>query len=228
MDEQVLRYATEFLGYGNPSGRLWFIGMEEAGSSGSGHLERRVRLWTERGAKAFEDSADFKRQLGDPRNYFGDNNRIQPTLSQLIRCEIAAFEGRQATIGDIRSYQRGMWGRPDGRSATLELSAFPQASLRTWEVSEHLQSGQFASRRSYQNFLSDERLPVLITALRKHKPAVVVCYGTKYARYWTRLQTAVPQVVFKVEMHPNARAPGKTQIFERLGSEIGELVRQPA
>ena len=227
MHEQVLRYATDFLGYGNPSGRLWFIGMEEAGSSGSGHLERRVRLWTERGAKAFEDSADFKRQLGDPGNYFGDDNRIQRTLSLLIRCEIAAFEGRQATIEDVRSYQRGMWGRPDGRSATLELSAFPQASLRTWEMSEHVQSGQFASRRSYQNFLSDERLPVLITELRKHRPAVVVCYGRKYASYWSRLQTSVPEVVFKEVVHPNARAPGKKQIYERLGSEIEKLLRQP-
>lgn len=48
--DDLLTYSANFLGYGNPNARLWFVGMEEAGASDALSLEKRITLWKERGS----------------------------------------------------------------------------------------------------------------------------------------------------------------------------------
>lgn len=222
--DDLQAYSTKFLGYGNPRAKLWFVGMEEAGASDALSLERRITLWKERGSCEYEDSVEFKQQLGDAKNFFGENNRIQRTLGFLIRCEIAAYEGRQASLVEVKRYQRQMWGRRNAQSAALELSALPQASLKDWGIPVSMRLGHFESRRAYGEFISTVRVNALVNAIEKYKPAVVICYGASYKEYWNTLRSAVSRTVVEHVVHPQARVPRKKQLFMELGLKFSAVL----
>ncbi|WOR15331.1 hypothetical protein RYZ27_01465 [Hyphomonas sp. FCG-A18] len=192
-------YVHRFLGYGNPEASLWHVGMEEAGNPET--MPKRLSIWQQRGSKIFEDSAEFK-LLIDPENiYFRADNRVQFTLNRMIRLEFGYTGLEILTALDVRRYQQAAWGKFDGKSAAIELSAVPRRSLG--------QDYPYSTKRAFNEFLRQERTDFIAENIKKYRPRDVVFYGTskKYTAFWKVItEKCMDQSTnFHIVEHPNSR-----------------------
>ena len=199
--------------------------MEEAGEASRNAIESRLSIWRDRGSRKFEDSPTFKTLLGDPKNYFGQDNKLQRTLNMLIRCENSAYGGQPLSVCDVKRHQRTSWGTSVGRSAALEVSALPQNNTKVWSYNHLLRDQRFQTRKSYHEFLLSVRVPMLSDAIKTHRPRAVVFYSTskKYLKILEEIkkQLSSPQTIFHEVPHPASFLATKRR-FEELGMRIRE------
>ncbi len=148
-----------FLGYGNPAGRFWFVGMEEQGEGTELELEWRCRfrpvedvIWVhEQWDREFR-SRDQGRDPGlfEPR-------RLIPTWGTMSKLVLrlsgsSAWEDLEA----VRRYQAERLGRLDGDTFLTELLPLPARNLDDWPYTAY-----FYSRADYVSRVLPERLGTL-------------------------------------------------------------------
>ena len=172
-----------FRGYGNPSGRFWFIGMEEGGKSDFEHL--RIR-------------ADKFPQLGDlaeTHSHFPTHNMSKLTTSTwgLMSSIVGRINGEQNWWDTEfrRAYQATKLGRLGGETYLTEMLPLPKKGIAEWPY-----GNMFRSPEDY----FDKRFPHQLAALRREydsafpKPQFVFCYGKAY---WHRHQEVFDFIDFQ-------------------------------
>lgn len=65
--ETLVDYMHRFVGFGDPSADIWFIGLEQGGGEDLGELERRLSAWIDSGAGPFADLREYCSRLGEHR-----------------------------------------------------------------------------------------------------------------------------------------------------------------
>jgi hypothetical protein len=166
-----------FVGYGNPDGGFWFVGMEEAGALTPGELETRAREF-----KPIDDLA----RVHDLHGYWMDRTRLIPTWSAMSRIVLrlsgrADWRDREA----VRDYQVNRLGRLGGETFLTELLPLPSSSTAAWPY-----TALFPTRRAYADRVLPHRLLALRRLFEEHRPAYVFCYGKSYWRYYEEAFTA--------------------------------------
>jgi ribosomal protein L44E len=224
MDVKVQAAETWF-GYGRWDAPYWFIGKEPGGAD---DLEQ-YASWLRLGGSELIDCRRHDLDCPSKREpgmwHGGERPPLQPTWRPLIAM-VLAFEG--APVYDdaaVRRYQDERWGRTDGDTAVLELSAIAAPSL------------------AHEDAMRLMNVPERIATFRRHlaetPPRFVVFYGlgmdpvhgVPYLEHWSDIAqhaltigepVRVGQTVFVAERHPTAHGTTNEHWMD-LGRRVRSL-----
>lgn len=218
--------AERWFGYGRWDAPYWFIGKEPGGSDDP----EQYASWTRLGGSELIDCRDHDLDCPSGRGpgigmWHGGEPRLQSTWRPLIAM-LLAYEGSTTyDVSAVREYQDDRWGRTDGDTAVLELSAVAAPST------------------SYADDLRQRHLPARTETLRKrireHAPKFVVFYGAgidpvhgrPYLEYWSDIAqrsltldepVIVDGTVFVAEPHPTAHGTTNAHWVE-LGHRLRSM-----
>jgi hypothetical protein len=178
------QYMQTFAGYGDSSAPVWFVGMEEGGGESVAELSRRVQAWDERGRAIFEDLASYHREIGVTNFFDGERPVLQKTWCPLIKC-LQAYRGAPTDDATIRSVQATELGAHGGPASLLELMPLPAANVSAWPYASLAATiPALATRKSYEETFTSQRVGMLRALRRQHKPRAVVFYGVGYRPHW--------------------------------------------
>lgn len=176
-DDELLAFAKTFLGYGNLSSPLWFIGMEEGGGNSKDEIEQRLKAWSKFGRTELCDIANFHNEIGD-NSRFSEKSSLQKTWDKLIRFALT-LEGKDSSVESARKFQRDSLGRLNSANALLELLPLPSPKSSDWNYSKYSNLVILKDRKTYQNFFLDQRIANIKEKVILYKPKVVIFYGYK-------------------------------------------------
>lgn len=164
----------QFLGYGNPSGPFWFVGMEEAGNLSKDEVLTRAR--------EFHPIDDLARVHSLP-GYWMDTTKLIPTWSAMCRLVLRiscnpAWQDREA----VRAYQSEKLGRIGGATFLTELLPLPCPSTASWPYST-----VFPTRETYAASIIPSRILRLRAVFKESQPQYVFCYGKTYWPYFEEI-----------------------------------------
>lgn len=182
-DDQLLdAFAQSFYGYGNYSGHLWFIGMEEGGGSSFTEVAKRLNAWDNRGRRELEDVSEYHNAIGITY-LFNDRPTLQSTWNKLIRILLSS-DGQTPTTEQVREYQRASLGRLDGDTCLLELLPLPSPSTGSWLYAQHSRLSYLADRGTYKQACLALRIAHLQRRIMEYEPRAVVFYSISYREHW--------------------------------------------
>lgn len=179
------------LGYGNPAGRLWFLGMEERLE---GDRDRNLRWRLEH----------FRHPVCDLTKHqqaFWVAGKVAKTPTWRAMSKLARLLLEQASDWDDAAgavdYLRHRLGTSGGQTFLLELLPLPAESLNHWPYPDLFPGG----RRQYEREVLPLRLRLLRDFTTHYQPEYVLCYGTRYWDYYEQL--------FPLERRQLHRFPGE-------------------
>jgi len=167
--EQIHRLKGH-LGAGNPAGRFWFIGMEEAG--GSDH-ELRVR------ADHFDpiiDHANGRKLINPEVDLRALTTQVWPAM-----CRIVARVGgdpRWRDRGRVKDYLEHHLGRLDGDTFLTEVLPLPKRSVSDWPYKQ-----LWNTQADYISDVIEGRIELLRNLYQESAPTYTFCYGNKFWDY---------------------------------------------
>jgi hypothetical protein len=173
-----------FIGYGNPAGPFWFIGIEERGVGGA------ATLWDELlvRAKHFAAIEDLKAAQEHPA--FGSTFQVgQYVPTWLIMSKIVLrLSGAPDwhDYGQAQRYQADELGRGGGQTFLAELLPLPAGSVDDWPY-----PSLFPTKAVYREKVLPGRIATLRHLLDQHCPTYVFCYGKGY---WSEYRQLFPDV----------------------------------
>lgn len=180
---------NNFWGYGNLSGDVWFVGMEEGYNEDNEVLAKRLRATA--GGEVFDIYEDLRVDPGHVY-WFEDGAPTQPTYRKLIYILLYLRSGKEPTLEEIREYQINKFGRKSGDHAVLELMPLPCKSIRKADwIYEAFGIEGLSSRKEYLATYKPMRVERLRALIQKHKPKLVIFYSRVYGVDW-QLVAAAP------------------------------------
>jgi hypothetical protein len=228
--KSLLEYMERFIGFGEPTARVWFIGLEQGGGEDLAELERRLDAWRQSGGGPFADLREYCERLGE-RRWHGPSPRIQPTLGKLVRLMLA-LEGVTADTENVRSYQAEKFGRVGGGSVIAELMPLPSRNVSQWIYGSLCDVPSLETRDSYVQRYRPVRVALIRDALRAANPRAVVFLGTSEKHTWAEIAGSPfvdgpagaswaegDSTRFVVLTHPTAYG-ATNAYFERVGREL--------
>jgi len=234
-DRLLLDFMKSFYGYGNYSGKYWFIGLEEGGGNSFEEINKRLSTWDNRGQCELEDVAGYHNDIGIT-HLFRKKPKVQYTWRGLMKILLSA-EGETLTPEKFREYQRDSLGRPEGMDCLVELMPLPSPSTHHWLYADYSRLPSLESRDAYFDTYSSFRKTHLRKRVQEHKPNAVVFYSSnkRYRSFWediscVRFEPARDidvhfgrnnHTVFVITKHPAARGIGEGY-FETIGGMISD------
>ena len=227
-------FARNFLGYGNLSAPIWFVGMEEGGGNTKPEIAARLDQWVAHDRAPVVDIRSFgdDPELADHARWFaGEKPPLQSTWKQLIRIQLAR-QSRPSMIDDVRRYQRDELGAADGADCLLELLPLPSPGVADWHYPDWSDLEWLATRDTYREHLLLRRIEAIRGLLTDHKPEFVVFYGISYLDHWSAItgfcfpdstgytpRIEADHTTFVVAPHPAAFG-AKNTLFARIGQSL--------
>ena len=225
-------FCNSFLGYGNPKGDYWFIGMEEGGGNSYENIEDRLTAWTENDKKTYEDLYSFHQNI-KITNLFKDPPRIQATWSKLIR--IILYNGiKNITNKEIGPYQVKRLGRDKDETLLLELLPLPSPSTSHWIYGDYSDLPYLKSRKLYRNEMLPIRIKLIKIQVKEYRPKVIVFYGLLYKKHWEEISDVKykelieglyfgkdDSTIYFISKHPAARG-----VTNKYFDDIGEIISE--
>ncbi len=218
--------ASGWFGYGRWGAPYWFIGKEPGGSDDPEQYASWRRLGGAELIDCREHDLDCPSTGRAPGLWHGgESPPLQRTWRPLIAM-VLAYEGAASyDEAAVRKYQDEAWGRLDGNTAVVELSAVAAPSVSHSE--------------KMRLFQIDERINTIREHLRHTAPEFVVFYGlgtdpvhnVPYLRHWRRIADAdlevgepvqVGKTIFVADRHPTAHGT-TTQHWLDLGRRLRAL-----
>jgi hypothetical protein len=231
LDPQLLvDYMSRFVGFGDPSTPVWFVGLEQGGGEDLAELERRLVAWRDSGAGSFADLQEHCVRIGE-RRWHGAAPRIQPTLGKLVRLVLAS-QGQRIDPESVRRHQAEKFGSMPGGSVMAELMPLPSRNISQWIYSSLTDVPGLESREAYLRRYRPVRLALLQRAIRDAAPRAVVFVGTSETETWSEVAgqsfvqghggaswCEVGPTRFVVLTHPTAYG-AKNAYFEEIGRAL--------
>lgn len=209
MDGSKALAAEKWFGYGRWSARYWFVGKEPGGTDDPENYESWARL----GALDLIDCREHDLEYrGEDRGIWhigkdGAPPKLQPTWRALIALLMSYKSGSDYDPSAIRDYQAERWGRSDGETCVIELSAIAAPSTATYEA---MRLYHLPERVAHLRQKIADNIPEFVVF---YGGGVDPVYGEKYLEYWRRiaslpLEIGEPRLsgktVFCVTKHPAA------------------------
>mgnify|MGYP006303501765 CR=1 FL=1 len=169
-------HLLSFIGYGNISAPIGFLGMEEAGG-GFENLQNRLTF------DQVEDLYHGHKKLGILKYHEG-SRYIQSTWRGMCLI-ILHLMGREISRDEIRRFQAEELGRTHSNTFLLELMPLPKPSLDAWGYSGFLP--QFESKDDYYQQILPKRIQHIQSLISEQSPDIVIGYGKGYWRYYRKL-----------------------------------------
>jgi hypothetical protein len=188
-----------FWGYGNLSGDVWFVGMEEGYNEDNEILLERFKATAN--AEVFDIYDDLKVDPGHVY-WFEDGAPTQSTYRQLIYLLLYLQNKMEPTLEDIRDFQIKKFGRKISNHAALELMPLPAKSIRVkdWLYASTAVKG-LASRKEYLAEYKPMRVQRLRELVGIHKPKVVIFYSRTYLPDWQEVVPVLLEEIVPKKLH---------------------------
>jgi len=181
-DQLLEEYIERFFGYGNLSGPIWYVGMEEGGEANVENISSILERWVDNGKTNVHDIAPAKSAPTNP--WFNQGSPpIQPTWGKLIRSALHAI-GEEVSNESIRRYQANRLARDDSETCLIELMPLPSKSIETWTYDEISDLSYLKSRKIYMDQIAPARKIALARLIKTHRPKIVVFYSSQYLDDW--------------------------------------------
>jgi hypothetical protein len=156
-----------FVGYGDPAGCFWFVGMEEAGDLTPAELLTRAREF-----QAIDDLARVHALPG----YLTDMAPLRATWSAMSRLVLRlSGDPNWMDRERVRWYQMNRLGHTDGETFLTEALPLPSPSTAHWPY-----RALFTTRDEYRTKTLRRRMQRLRALYRQYEPHYVFCYGKHY------------------------------------------------
>lgn len=212
-DDQLSAYMNGFYGYGDYAGKYWLVGMEEGGGGFVEDVQRRLAIWTNRGARELEDLAEYHFDLGE-RRYFEQPIKSQSTWNKLIRIILSA-KGENPSFEAVKTHQGAQLGRITGETCLLELLPLPSPSTGHWLYAQYSSLPQLSTREQYRNYTAPIRAKALRERVEKYRPQWVIFYSFNgwYLRWWQVIAGASLQFISQEGLSYYAAENGSTRFF---------------
>jgi hypothetical protein len=173
-----------FLGYGDPSGPYWFVGIEERGVGDAATLWQELQVR----AKHLEPIEDLKR--AQEHAAFASNFTVgQYVPTWVIMSKIVLrlngepdWQNRSRT----QQYQAKRLGRHGGETFLADVLPLPAGNVEHWPYTT-----LFANKQIYREQVLPVRIARIRELLERHRPAYVFCYGKGY---WDQYRRLFPEV----------------------------------
>ena len=214
--------AARWFGYGRWDAPHWFIGKEPGGSDDP----EQYASWARLGKHDLLDCRTHDLDCPSKREpgmwHGGERPPLQSTWRPLIAM-VLAYKGASNYDRDaVRRYQDQRWGRTDGDTVLLELSAIAARSV------SHAEGMRLLHLK--------DRVATFRSRLADHPPDFVVFYGlgvdpvhdVQYLQHWRAIAqhdlvvdapVRIGKTVFVVEKHPTAHGM-TTQHWMDLGRRV--------
>ncbi len=169
-----------FRGYGNPSGRFWFVGMEEGGGVFAS-LQIRANKFA-----PLEDLAESHRN-------FGSHDMSKSISTWRIMSAIVGRISGESNWWDnalTTNYQMHHLGRLNGETYLTEVLPLPKRSLADWPYGGIFDSPEDYFDRTFPGQLASLQIEY---AESNPKPQFIFCYGKQY---WPRHREIFDSVKF--------------------------------
>lgn len=163
---------NEFKGFGNPKGKIWFVGLEEAADFES-DLERLIEKYS-KGVLSFEPGLienDAKR-LG---NRF---TKVYDVMSKII-------VGLQPEL-DWKSYRNNLLLTTESNEFQMNLYPLGKKNLAKWNAFYETQFG-FKNKQNYLSIVQEKRFPMLFDYWKTYSPSFTICFGIGNIQDFERL-----------------------------------------
>ena len=176
LSEQEVERIAGFLGYGNPCGSVWFIGIEEG--LGGATLDDAIKNLKARG-KFEKEIMDLReahhKRLRDKRGPIDWD--VSPPWAppwQWMAKIMRAYEGERDwnDKSSANKYVQACLGRSGGATFLTELSPIPSKKAADNEFRQALEGLHPALNKKIE-----DRRNSLIRLLEESRPAMVICYG---------------------------------------------------
>jgi hypothetical protein len=180
-----------FIGYGNPSAAVVFVGLEE-GLDSESNLDAELRLRSRFPAvidlaKAFFD-ARWQRKLLDPGRTVSQKT-WRPMCDLMLR-----RQGNTApTLAERNAYQASRLGRSGQATLLTELLPYPNVGITSWPYAAY---GRFTTRAEYAAAMIGPRITLLQATLSEPTHKLVVCYGKGQ---WENYKRLFPHAAWRSE-----------------------------
>ncbi len=175
LSSDQVRHLLAFLGYGNPAGRFWFIGMEEQGAAVSEDFDLELQ-WRLSFAQIEDLIPAHGRWVQFKNDEAFDPTKLVRTWSIMSKLvlRLSGSSDWQSQAA-VRDFQAEHLGRTDGETFLTELLPLPAPSLAHWPYAAY-----FPARADYVSQVLPGRLNELRALFDLHYPELVVCYGKGY------------------------------------------------
>jgi hypothetical protein len=230
-DDQLLsEFIQNFYGYGNYSGKFWFVGMEEGGGNSFSEINARLITWKNRGRNELQDIAEYHNDIG-VMEWFNERPKLQPTWNKLIRVLLSS-RGEFPTTEQVREYQKSLFGRLISDTCLLDLLPLPSPSIEQWIYAQYSQLPYLRDREAYRQECIVPRIARLQDRINQYQPKVVIFYSLSYQEYWKKIADVDfhqnfdkiltgrnKSTLFVVMKHPAAKGV-KSEYFHQVGQLI--------
>lgn len=173
-----------FLGYGNPVGPFWFVGIEER------CVGNPETLWRELLVRAdhFERIEDLKRAQEHPA-FNSDFSLAQRVTTWAIMSKIVlrmAGDPEWSDVQRARQYQAYHLGRFGGETFLADLLPLPANDVADWPYPQ-----LYTSKAAYRADVLPGRIAALRDLAARHGPAFAICYGRNH---WAEYRQIFPDI----------------------------------
>ena len=194
-----LQKLTGFLGYGNPAGRFWFMGIEEGGDGSARELRVRADHFA-----PIEDQSRARTLVNPEVNLWKCDSPVWPPMCRIVARVAGDPEWR--SIVRVKKYLEQHLGRLDGETFLTEVLPLPKRSVNNWPY-EHL----WATKDDYVEAVIEGRIELLRKLHQESSPTYTFCYGKDY---WPHHKQIFPDLKFETLID------GDVEIGVRDGSVV--------
>ncbi len=165
-----------FIGYGNLSAPVWFLGMEERGL-GTERLRQRLNF------EPVEDLDRAQRLLG-VREHHMPPVRLEAIWATMARIMLMLTH-LPPEPANLRVYQAAQLGRAGGDTLLVQFWPLPTPNLLEWPYDSLFE--HFSNRDEYRRYVKPLRLKLLRELIAEQQPPVVICYGKDDWLYYKQI-----------------------------------------
>ncbi len=169
---------NEFVGYGNPKGRFWFIGLEEAGDWKAPPSEVQMNGYRKRFLP--RKAGDIKNQADQQKEKY---TKIHDVMSKLV---LAVTRQVDPESGDWRKYRNEQLLVEGGDTFQANLYPLARRSSSSKKLPEKYQE-LFDVGEWYQDEVLKKRFDMLYREWKEYHPRFTICFGKGEWRSFEKL-----------------------------------------
>jgi hypothetical protein len=192
MKKQISEFETNvrdclnnWLGYGNPNGKIWFIGTEEGGAE----------IWRT-GSKSIEESLSIRRDFGismDFKHVWEDlynvplNNFKGPSVWRYVAAFLLLSEGKKIEKDTINSYifEEKRLGSENSQHFMCEFLPLPKP--KKFEIKPY--SSIWATNEKYRDEVMPKRIELINNTLMENESVRLIIVYELYKEMVSKLNT---------------------------------------
>lgn len=153
---------SDFKGFGNPNGKIWFVGLEEAANFET-DFDKILESYSTEYIPAEKGSIQK-----DAKKYGNSYTKVYDVMSKIMT-------GLFPTT-DWKTYRNNLLLTKDGNEFQMNLYPLGKKSLNTWNEFYQRQF-EFKNKQEYLLKVQTDRFPNLYNFWKMNQPNFTICFG---------------------------------------------------